>query len=98
MAVTLFVGADVAVDVPLVSPLDKIVHFTYYGIMALLLAHAVGRRWLWVPVLLVPLIGAADEFHQSMVVGRDASIWDWVADGLGTMVFVFGYWKWGNKK
>ena len=31
------------------APWDKAAHFLYYGTMALLLAHGVGRRWLWIP-------------------------------------------------
>jgi VanZ family protein len=93
MAATLFVGAETAVEVPLPPPFDKLAHFLYYGLMAGLLAHAVGRRWLWVPLILVPVIGAADEWNQSMIVGRDASFWDWVADEAGTVVAVIAYWR-----
>lgn len=94
MAVTIFIGAEQAGQVQLFPPpWDKLAHFLYYGTMALLLAHGVGRRWLWIPLVLVPVIGAADEWHQSLVPGRDASIWDWVADGVGTVGFVYVYWR-----
>jgi VanZ family protein len=95
MAATLFAGAEMAASVPLFPPLfDKAAHFTYYGIMAGLLAHGVGMRWLIVPLILVPVIGAADEWHQSLIVGRDASLWDWMADEIGTVVAVYAYWTW----
>src|SRR3990172_7623615 len=95
MAVTPFAGAETAADVSLFPPpFDKAVHFTYYGIMAGLLAHGVGLGWLIVPLILVPVIGAADEWQQSFIVGRDASFWDWMADGIGTVIAVFLYWKW----
>lgn len=94
MVVILFVGAEKAAHVPLFPPpFDKLAHFTYYGIVAALLAHAVGLRWLWIPLVLVPLIGAGDEWHQSMIVGRDSSVWDWVADGLGTVFAVYVYYR-----
>ena len=99
MAVALFAGAETVVDVPLFPPsFDKVVHFTYYGMMAVLLAHAAGIRWMWVPLLLILLIGATDEWNQASIAGRDASAWDWVADGMGAVAFVFFYWKWANRK
>lgn len=92
MAATIFIGADtVGQDLPIPPPLDKGVHFLYYGIMAFLLAHGVGRRWLIVPLILVPAIGVLDEWHQAGIPGRDASFFDWLADELGTVVFVYAY-------
>lgn len=94
MAVMLFAGAKSAADIPLYPPqFDKVVHFLYFGLMAGLLSHGVGRTWLWVPLVLVPAIGGADEWNQSTIVGRDASIWDWFADELGTVVAVAAYWR-----
>ena len=63
------------------------------GTMAALLSHGVGRRWLWLPLALVPLIGALDEWHQLYVPGRDASVYDWIADALGTFAFVYAYYR-----
>jgi VanZ family protein len=92
MAATLFAGAEEAGKVQLFpAPWDKLVHFLYYGTMAALLSHGVGRRWLWLPLVLVPLAGALDEWHQVYVPGRDASFFDWMADGLGTVLFVYAY-------
>ena len=90
----MFVGAETAANVPLFPPqFDKVVHFTYYGLMAVLLAHAVGPGSLWIPLIIVPLVGVADEWNQLLIPGRDASIWDWVADGIGVTVFVYAYRK-----
>jgi VanZ family protein len=94
MAATLFVGAEVAGKASLFpAPWDKLAHFLYYGTMVALLSHGVGRRWLWLPLVLVPLVGAMDEWHQFYVPGRDASVFDWLADGLGTVVAVFAFWR-----
>ena len=97
LAVVLFIGADQADQAPhFPPPWDKVVHFLYYGSMAALLAHGAGRRFLWLPLALVPLIGIADEWHQFYVPGRDSSVYDWAADVLGTVGFVFAYY-WGGE-
>lgn len=99
MVVSLFVGAKAVADVPLFpSPFDKMAHFAFYGTMAILLAHGLGVRWLIVPLILVPVIGAADEWHQSFIAGREASAWDWLADEAGTVFAVFLYWKWRKSR
>ena len=99
MVIILFVGAEAAGNIPLFpAPLDKVAHFVYYGVMAALVAHAIGLRWLWLAVVLVVLIGVVDEWNQSIVAGRDASPWDWIADAMGAVIFVYGYWKWATKK
>jgi VanZ family protein len=92
MAATIFLKADTGAGVPLPPPLDKVAHFLYYGVMAGLLAHGFSRRWLWLPVILVPAIGLADEINQIGMPGREASLGDWTADMLGAAVFVAGYW------
>ena len=70
---------------------DKVAHLLYYGTMAALLAHAVGREWWGIPLLLVPLVGALDEWNQIYVPGRDSSVWDWVADLVGVGVVLYFY-------
>ena len=98
MAATLFVGAEEAGKTQLFAlPWDKLAHFIYYATMAALLSHGVGRRWFWLPLVLVPLVGAADEWHQMSVPGRDASIFDWMADELGTVVAVYVYYRWSGR-
>ena len=70
MAATLFIGAEEIGKVNLVpAPFDKAEHFVYFGIMAVLLSHGVGRRWLWLSLVLVPPVGALDEWHQLYVPG-----------------------------
>ena len=67
-------------------PFDKVVHAGSFGILALLLYLATGRPLL--AVLLASLYGISDEFHQSFVPGRDADLFDWVADTLGAALAV----------
>ena len=99
MAATLFVGAEAVVGMALFPPpFDKAAHAVYFGLMAGLLSHGVGVRWLVVPLLLVPLIGALDELHQSAIVGRDASFFDWLADGVGAVVACYVYRVWKRRR
>jgi VanZ family protein len=69
----------------------KVEHFIYYGVMALLLAHGLGRRWFWIALIAVPLVGALDEWHQIYVPSRNASVWDWATDTIAAAVFVYAY-------
>ena len=46
MAALVFLAADKAGQIPLLPELpDKLVHFCYFGVMALLLVHGLGRSW-----------------------------------------------------
>jgi len=68
---------------------DKIAHLIAYFIMAALcwraLRHSIVRkRYLAIiSFIFCSVYGISDEWHQSFVIGRTASIWDWVADSLG---------------
>lgn len=65
-------------------------HLITYAVLMVLLVIAlrVGGR---LPVeqscvvafLLVALFGLSDEYHQSFVPGRTATMWDWLVDLLG---------------
>ncbi|GAV20580.1 VanZ like family protein [Mariprofundus micogutta] len=85
--------------VPLVFNMqDKLIHATAYAVMAWLCWHA-GRAYMSKIVLLVATIlfcaffGASDEWHQSFVAGRDASIYDWLADVFGALLLTLALWK-----
>ena len=66
-------------------------HFTEYAIFALLAARAfktsshelLRRYWFWAALLLVICYSLSDEFHQSFVPSRTASIYDSMIDSLG---------------
>jgi VanZ family protein len=98
MTATIFLKADTGAGVPLPAPWDKVAHFLYYGVMAGLLAHGLPRKWLWLPVILVPAIGLADEINQIGMPGREAALGDWVADFLGAAVAVGVYWGVSRRK
>lgn len=72
---------------------DKIEHFIEYGIFGFLIARAVQilgppaqhPRKTWIlATLLGAAFGASDEIHQYFVPGRDASVFDLIADTLGS--------------
>ncbi|HEX7953026.1 MAG TPA: VanZ family protein [Burkholderiales bacterium] len=99
MAALLFVGASEIGEVNKVPHLIHLVeHFLYYGFMALLLALGLGRRWFWLALLVVPLVGALDEWHQFYVPGRGSSAWDWLTDVAGAGVAVYVYRRWAAKR
>lgn len=62
-----------------------------YAILAWLAARAfrtssreiLRSRWFWVSLLLVVVYSLSDEFHQSFVPARTASIYDSLIDSLG---------------
>jgi VanZ family protein len=68
---------------------DKVVHFGLYLVLGALLCDALHRtplrRGVVVigAIVLASLYGASDEWHQTFVFGRDASVGDWIADTLG---------------
>ena len=102
--------------ISLAPPMDKLAHAAAFGTLAFFLELALRRtrhdlpmyqRHGWI-LLAVALSGAADEFHQSFVPGRDCSALDWLADlsgaflgpGLAMVPFLcgrrqarFGWWR-----
>lgn len=75
---------------------DKVAHFAMYGILGalLLLGRSMARlrHRVWWPLLVVAMMGAADETRQRMVPGRTPDVADWVADlaGAGSGILVMG--------
>lgn len=99
MAATLLLGAHQIGRMNLVPHFfHKVEHFFYYAIMAILLAHGLGRRWFWIALVAVPMVGALDEWHQFYVPGRNSSVYDWMADLLGTVVAVYVYSRWAGRR
>jgi VanZ family protein len=73
--------------------LRKLGHWSEYFILASLLMRALGKefprqtriaRWVWC-VLLTTLYAASDEWHQSFVPSRTASLADVTIDSLGAI-------------
>ena len=93
-------------DAPDIPHLDKIVHFCYF--MAggfcfanfLFLKKAPPKNWkriILITALVGAIVGAVDEYHQTMTLGRTGnSTGDWIADTLGALAgayYCFFMWK-----
>ncbi len=84
---------------------DKLIHALAYAVMALLFWQA-GKAWMmhrgrveWrllalLCVIFCSLYGMTDEWHQSFVEGRDGSVYDWMADTLGSLLLTITLKKW----
>ncbi len=77
--------------------IDKLYHFVEYAILGGLLTRAfvkaspsiIPSRFVWhTAAVLSILYGASDEWHQTFVPGRFATVADWVADVLGSIAGV----------
>jgi VanZ family protein len=72
---------------------DKLAHGAEYALLGLLLVFGLARdpatrglrRLLAVVIAAagIAVFGGLDEWHQSWVPGREASVWDWAADVAG---------------
>ena len=87
--------------------IDKIYHLIEYGILGGLLAIALVNappkrlpaNWIWITAALISILyGASDEWHQTFVPGRFATLADWVADVVGTIVGVLGVYLYYRRK
>ena len=87
--------------------IDKLYHFIEYAILGGLLAWAfvkakppvVPAQTIWVLAAVISILyGASDEWHQTFVPGRFATLADWVADMLGSVAGVLGVYLYYRKK
>lgn len=78
----------------------KLAHFSEYALLGLLAArafrtspnHTLNRRWFVISLALVVVYALLDEYHQSFVPSRTASIFDSFIDmagGLTALLLVF---------
>lgn len=73
---------------------DKLAHFTIFGLLATLVARCPGVRRFRYAIVVVSFFGIADEFRQSFTPGRFVEFADWVADTLGALTAVSLYVFW----
>ena len=72
---------------------DKLAHVVAYLVMGVLFSRAAAGSTRWsspvvfvVAAMLAALYGVSDEWHQSFVPGRDASLGDVLADTVGALL------------
>ncbi len=76
------------------SYIRKAAHFTEYAILAFLAVRALAvsvrlHKWRYIlPLLLVSMVAAIDEFHQSFEISRTGSIIDVILDISGGVVMI----------
>jgi len=78
-----------------ISFADKIVHFFVFGVLGWLIARGMDiikvKNFMIVSLSIGLAFGIIDEWHQSFVPGRDADLYDLIADFSGVFFFVFYY-------
>lgn len=81
---------------PDISHIDKVAHFSVYGLLATLLCRLGRRGWRTAvcALLAASLYGISDEWHQSFTPGRSVEVADWVADTSGAALAVTLYLVW----
>lgn len=94
--------SSISTQSTLIAKWDKVIHFTEYAILGVLLQGSVEQRGIKV-VLYIMLVGSlfagVDELWQSMIPKRIPSFYDWIADTLGLLfglsvsTFVTKKWK-----
>lgn len=74
-------------EAPSLGGSDKTDHIAAFLVLTLLGRVAYRSRPGWLLVAGLSLFGAFIEFSQAMpFIGRDASVWDWVADSAAILV------------
>jgi VanZ family protein len=79
---------------PLFPHDDKLMHMGAYGFLAFLAARNLHRekplfsrtKLKVLTILFACLYGLSDEIHQAFVIDRTASVWDFAADVLGSIL------------
>jgi len=89
------------IDTPVIASgiTDKLLHAAAYCVFGFLNLRAFHggirpmRQW---PTLLAMILtlsyGAVDEWHQSLIPARVASVHDWLADAVGAGLSLVGLW------
>lgn len=84
------------VAAPPIVNIDKIVHFSIFGLLATLVARSPGVHRFRYAILAVSLFGITDEIRQSFTPGRSVEFADWIADtsGAALAVTLYAFWPW----
>jgi len=83
---------------------DKDTHVLLYSGLTFLILNFLAcypvrfRRSALCTIVVAVLFGASDEYHQSFVSGRDASLYDLAFDVIGSITGIAVYWLWFGAK
>jgi VanZ family protein len=102
----LFPGAGAGTLAVIHFILRKAGHFTEYAILALLAARAfrtssrelLREGWFWVSLVLIALYALSDEYHQSFISTRTASIYDSLIDTAGGLTALIVVWLFERRR
>lgn len=89
-------------SLPDIVNIDKVLHCLVYTVLGLTALWALPPRFRRQRPLLASVVvvlfclgyGLSDEFHQSFVPGRFASLGDVVADTVGGLLAMVAFWGW----
>lgn len=78
---------------------DKLAHFSEYYFFGCLICRwliaekgrSANRHFIALTIAIGTCYGLSDEWHQSFVPGRDATLWDVLFDALGVVAAAFTY-------
>ena len=80
---------------PSIPGIDKVVHFSVYGLLATFVVRLGNKpRSAWIALVLVSAYGMSDEWHQSFTPGRSVELADWLADTSGAAMAIVMYRTW----
>ena len=83
--------------IPEIWNIDKVIHIVEYGILGVLWFRVIGLAWeksqkvVIIAFTITFLYGISDEFHQYFVPGRNADIYDAIANGIGAWLGIWFY-------
>ena len=78
----------------------KMSHIIGYGLLALSYIHLLkkDKKRYWLSWLMAVMYSTTDEFHQSFVPGRSASVFDvLIFDNLGAIISLWFYFRYQKK-
>ena len=83
--------------IPEIWNIDKVIHIVEYGILGVLWFRAISLTWeksqkvVIIAFTITFFYGISDEFHQYFVPGRNADVFDAIADAIGAWLGIWLY-------
>jgi VanZ family protein len=83
---------------------DLVPHFIAYAVLAVLFAAALHvtvrqvRSWQFCAAWMLLVASAAIDEASQPLVGRHASVWDWLADAAGAAVGIAVFYLWARRR